>query len=101
MKDSVLNTIFIYLPGIVLILGGCLFISFKNILWNNPLSLLYKRERQLINKVTGYIWIFGGVSLSIFLTIIKPVHSGILIVSLNLLTVVASFLITFFILKIA
>ena len=99
MNDDVLNTIFTYLPDIVLILGGCLFIIFKNSQWNNPLSLLCKSERQVINEITGRIWVIGGVSLAILLTIIRPVHSSLLIIALYLLTIVVSFLITFVMIK--
>ena len=98
-NDGVLNTVFTYLPGIVLILGGYLFIVFKNIQWNNPLSLLYKSEKQVVNEITGRIWVIGGISLSIFLTIIRPVHSPLLIIALYLLTIVVSFLITFVMIK--
>ena len=98
-NDGVLNTVFTYLPGIVLILGGCLFIIFKNSQWNNPLSLLCKSERQVINEITGRIWVIGGVSLAILLTIIRPVHSSLLIIALYLLTIVVSFLITFVMIK--
>lgn len=99
MTDDVLNTIFTYLPGIVLILGGCLFIIFKNSQWNNPLSLLYKSERQVINEITGRVWLVGGISLSLLLTVIRPVHSPLLIITLYFLTIVVSFLITFVMIK--
>ena len=99
MNDDVLNTIFTYLPDIVLILGGCLFIIFKNSQWNNPLSLLYKSERQVINEITGRVWLVGGISLSLLLTVIRPVHSPPLIITLYFLTIVVSFFITFVMIK--
>ncbi len=57
-NDGVLNTVFTYLPGIVLILGGYLFIVFKNIQWNNPLSSLLIIALYLLTIVVSFLITF-------------------------------------------
>ena len=65
----------------------------------NTTEIVCESEKQVVNEITGRIWVIGGISLSIFLTIIRPVHSPLLIIALYLLTIVVSFLITFVMIK--
>lgn len=83
-----------YIPSILLIIGGLLFIVFKKLTWNNFIYLIFKDSKEAINKFTGKVWIILGIVLLI-LTIIMNLEIKT-IVCLYLLLIFISFIIVYF-----
>lgn len=61
MMSETSDLIFYLIPSIVLLLGGSLFILFKDKLWNNPLYVVFRNDREIVNVITGRIWILGSI----------------------------------------
>lgn len=85
------------LPSILLIIGGFLFIVFKNSTWNNLIYLFFKDARKIkdkINEYTGKLWIIFGIVLILF-TLLFNLNSSITVI-LYLLIIIISHLLTYF-----
>ncbi|QQK06972.1 hypothetical protein [Miniphocaeibacter halophilus] len=83
-----------YVPSILLIIGGLLFIVFKKLTWNNFIYFIFKDRKEDINKFTGKVWIILGVVLLI-LTIIMNLEIKT-IACLYLFLIFISFIIVYF-----
>ncbi|WP_100065887.1 hypothetical protein [Miniphocaeibacter massiliensis] len=99
MDNNILKIIFCFIPSFLLILGGILFVKFKNVLWNNPLYLIFKKNRTIVNITTGKLWILGDILLSFTILIFKLFDSMMTIAILYLFIVAISYFISYFIVK--
>jgi hypothetical protein len=94
-----LHIFFLSIPSCLLIFGGWLFILHKYRLWNNPLYIVFKNQRALVNDVTGKLWIIGGIVTEVLIIIFRnrlTIPSEVII---YLITLVLGFLVAYFLIR--
>lgn len=99
MEESIFKIVFSVAPSIILILGGVLFKKFKRKTWNNPLILLFKNEKELVNETTGNLWIVGGVIMLVTVIVLRPFSSIYLIAILYLTIIILLYILTYLMIK--
>ncbi|MCD5003656.1 hypothetical protein IV487_14420 [Enterococcus saccharolyticus] len=99
MLETMLHVLFLSIPSCLLIFGGWLFILHKHRLWNNPLYLVFKNQRVLVNEVTGKLWIIGGIVTGTLIIIFRnrlTIPSAVII---YFITLVLDFLVAYFLIR--
>ena len=91
--------LFFYLPALLLMVGGFLFIRYSDKTWNNPLVFVFKNHKKLVNEITGKIWIVGGSCLFLLLVMLGTFLSPMMIGVFYLLTVLGSYIISYFVVQ--
>ncbi|MBP2098427.1 hypothetical protein [Enterococcus rivorum] len=99
MTENYIKIIFSLTPSLLLLLGGFLFTRYKNKLWNNPLLIILKNDRETVNELTGKIWIIEGMVLLIIIVIFRLYRTTWLIISLYFFSVILSYAIVYYLIK--